>query len=234
MTPEPIPRRKLHQEVLDRLITRIRSGEFPPGAQLPSERELMDAYGVGRPSIREALQQLERAGIIGISHGERARVLLPTAQGIVGQMAESARYLLSVDPRALDHLKEARILLESGIARLAAERADAAGIALLRQRLAEHRGAALDEFLGRDIAFHRQIAAMSGNPVFPAAVEAMLGWLGASCATLVRAPGAERLTLEEHERICDAIAARDPDSAGRAMSDHLARANALYRSLAHD
>ena len=232
MTTEPIPRRKLHQEVLDRLLVRIRAGEFPPGAQLPSERELMDAYGVGRPSIREALQQLERAGIIGISHGERARVLLPTAQGIVGQMAESARYLLSVDADALDHLKEARILLESGIARLAAQRADAAGIALLRQRLDEHRAAGLDDFLSRDIAFHRQIAVMSGNPVFPAAVEAMLGWLGASYVTLLRAPGAERLTLAEHQRIHDAIAAGDGEAAARAMTDHLSRANALYRSLA--
>lgn len=231
VTTEPIPRRKLHQEVLDRLIARIRSGEFPPGAQLPSERELMDAYGVGRPSIREALQQLERSGIIGISHGERSRVLLPTAEGVVAQLTEPARFLLSVDPDALEHLKEARILLEAGVARLAAQRADAAGLAALRQRLDEHRAAGPDDFLSRDIAFHRQIAVMSGNPVFPAAVEAMLTWLGTSHVTLVRAPGAEHLTLEEHARICEAIADRDPDAAGQAMSDHLARADARYHGI---
>ncbi|PTM42529.1 transcriptional regulator NanR [Bosea sp. 124] len=229
MTPEPIPRRKLHQEVLDRLMARIHAGEFAPGQQLPSERDLMDAYGVGRPSIREALQQLERSGLVSISHGERARVLLPTAETLVGQMADAARYLLSVEPRTLDHLKEARVLLEAGVARLAAQRADAAGLAVLRQRLDEHRQASLADFLARDIAFHRQIAVMSGNPVFPAAVEAMLAWLGAYYHTLVRAPGAERLTLQEHQRIYDAIAAEDADEAARAMSDHLNRANALYR-----
>ncbi|HEY5797011.1 MAG TPA: transcriptional regulator NanR [Bosea sp. (in: a-proteobacteria)] len=231
MTPEPIPRRKLHQEVLDRLVARIHAGEFAPGEQLPSERELMEAYGVGRPSIREALQQLERSGLVSISHGERARVLLPTAQAMVGQMTDAARYLLSVEPRTLDDLKEARVLLEAGVARLAAERVDAAGLALLRARLEEHRQASLDDFLARDIAFHRQIAVMSGNPVFPAVIEGMLAWLGTYYHSLVRAHGAETLTLQEHQRIYDAIAAGKPDEAAQAMSDHLNRANALYRRL---
>jgi DNA-binding FadR family transcriptional regulator len=234
VTADPIPRRKLHQEVLDRLVARIHAGEFAPGAQLPSERDLMETYGVGRPSIREALQQLERSGLVSISHGERARVLLPTAQAMVGQMTDAARYLLSVEPRTLDHLKEARVLLEAGVARLAAERADAAGLALLRQRLAEHRAAGLEDFLERDIAFHRQIAVMSGNPVFPAVVEGMLAWLGTYYHSLVRAHGAETLTLQEHQRIYDAIAAGHPDEAAQAMSDHLNRANTLYRRLSQD
>lgn len=229
MSTETIPRRKLYQEVLDRLMARINAGEFGPGEQLPSERELMDVYGVGRPAIREALQQLERSGIVSISHGERARVLLPTAEAMVEQMTGAARYLLSVEPRTLDHLKEARVFLEAGLARLAAERADEAGLALLRQRLDEHREASLEDFLKRDIAFHRQIAVMSGNPIFPAVVEGMLAWLGAYYRTLVRVQGAESVTLQEHQRIYDAIAGRRPDEAARAMSDHLNRASALYR-----
>jgi GntR family transcriptional regulator, sialic acid-inducible nan operon repressor len=72
---ETIQRRKLYQDVLDRLMARIRSGEIAPGEQLPSERELMEAYGVGRPAIREALQTLERSGIVEIAHGERARCI---------------------------------------------------------------------------------------------------------------------------------------------------------------
>jgi DNA-binding FadR family transcriptional regulator len=234
VTADPIPRRKLHQEVLDRLVARIHAGEFVPGEQLPSERDLMETYGVGRPSIREALQQLERSGLVSISHGERARVLLPTAQAMVGQMTDAARYLLSVDPQTIGHLKEARVLLEAGVARLAAERADAEGLAVLRQRLDEHRKAGLDDFLARDVAFHRQIAVMSGNPVFPAVVEGMLTWLGTYYRSLVRAHGAETLTLQEHQRIYDAIAAGQADEAAQAMSDHLNRANALYRRLLKD
>lgn len=74
---DPIPRRKLYQEVMDRLIEWIGSGEFAPGDQLPSERELMQRFQVGRPAIREAMQNLDRMGIIVISHGERARVAGP-------------------------------------------------------------------------------------------------------------------------------------------------------------
>ena len=231
-TEGPIQRRKLYQEVLDRLMARIEAGDFPPGTQLPSERELMDSYGVGRPAIREALQQLERSGIVTISHGERARVVLPTAGGMLGQIGDAARYLLRVQPRSLDDLKEARIFLEAGLVRLAAERADEAGLALLRQRLEEQRDASPPDFLACDIAFHRQIAAMSGNPIFPAVVEGLLTWLGDHYTVLVRAPGAERATLQEHQRIIDAIAAGDADEAAAAMTDHLNRASDLYRHAA--
>lgn len=54
---EHIQRRKLYQEVLDRLMARITSGEIAPGEPLPSERELMAFYGVGRVAVREALQE---------------------------------------------------------------------------------------------------------------------------------------------------------------------------------
>ncbi|MDP3547010.1 MAG: transcriptional regulator NanR [Phreatobacter sp.] len=232
MTEGPIQRRKLYQEVVDRLMARIAAGDFPPGTQLPSERELMDAYGVGRPAIREALQQLQRSGIVTISHGERARVVLPTAYGMLDQIGDAARYLLRVQPRSLDDLKEARIFLEAGLVRLAAERADPAGLALLRQRLAEQRDASPADFLARDIAFHRQIAAISSNPIFPAVVEGLLTWLGDHYTMLVRAPGAESATLQEHQRILDAIAAGDADEAARAMTDHLNRASDLYRHAA--
>ena len=63
-TETPIARRKLSHEVLDRLLPRIRSGEFAVGSLLPSERELMVTLGVGRPAVREALQTLERMGLV--------------------------------------------------------------------------------------------------------------------------------------------------------------------------
>lgn len=225
---DPILRRKLGVEVLDRLKARITSGEFAPGTHLPSERMLMDTYGVGRPAIREALQQLERLGMVAISHGERARVMVPTAAGLAEQLGDGVRYLLQVDAKAISHLKDARLLIETGIVRLAAERADADGIALLRQRFEDHRAAGMENFLARDIAFHRQIAEMSGNPLFPALIEAMLTWLATHHTALVRAPGAENLTLTEHAEIVEAIAAHDAARAERAMADHLNRVNALY------
>lgn len=228
-----ISRRKLSHQVLDRLHAAIRSGEHPPGSQLPSERELMDQYGVGRPAIREALQSLERAGIITITHGERARVSIPTASALLDQMASGARHLLQVAPHSLEHLKDARLFLEIGMARRAAEAATDEAVARLEALHAdlvtslEH----LDNFLERDMAFHREIAAISGNPIFPAIIEGMFNWLGEYYAQLVRAPGAEKLTIREHGRILAAIKQRDPDAAETAMRDHLTRANKLYRRL---
>jgi DNA-binding FadR family transcriptional regulator len=230
----PIHRRKLYQEVLDRLMERIRSGEIAPGAQLPAERELMEFYGVGRPAVREALQALERSGIVEISHGERARVVVPTAGSLIEQIAGGARHLLHMQPDTLEHLKEARIFLETGMARLAAERATEDDIVRLRQRLDEHRASMvnLGKFLEFDMAFHREIARISGNPIFPAIVEALFGWASEYYQPFVRAPGAEELTLSEHRRIVEAIAAHQPAEAEQAMREHLTRANALYRQMA--
>ncbi len=228
---EPIQRRKLYQEVERRLLERIRSGEIAPGAQLPSERELMETFGVGRPAVREALQSLERSGIVEIAHGERARVLLPTADSLIGQIGSGTRHLLSMQPDTLEHLKDARLFLEVGMARLAAERASDDDLARLRQRIDEHRQVLnqLDLFLERDMAFHREIARISGNPIFPAIVEATFRWASEYYKSIVRAPGAESVTLAEHQRLLDAIAAHDPAAAERAMRDHLTRASDLYR-----
>jgi DNA-binding FadR family transcriptional regulator len=230
---EIIQRRKLYHEVLDRLMERIRSGEIPPGGHLPSERELMEQYGVGRPAVREALQAMERSGIVEIAHGERARVVVPTAEQLIGQIAGGAAHLLRMQPDMLRHLKEARVFLETGTARMAAERATEEQIARLQLRIAQHRASMvnLEEFIERDMAFHREIADISGNPIFPSIVESMFRWAREYYQTMVRAPGAEELTLSEHQRIVDAIARHDGDAAAEAMRAHLDRANELYRQL---
>ena len=234
MTTEPLHKRKLSEQLREHLLARIRGGEFGPGDALPSERELMEHYGVGRPAVREALQSLERSNIVEIAQGERARVAVPTAQDLIAQLASGTRHLLRIQPETLTHLKDARIFLETGMARLAAQQAGEADVARLRRRLDEHRAAMddLQHFLARDMAFHREIAAISGNPIYPAIVEALFGWAGEYYQKLVRAPGAEHLTLAEHGRIVDAIAARDPQAAEDAMREHLTRANRLYRQLA--
>jgi DNA-binding FadR family transcriptional regulator len=232
MTGERIQRRKLSHEVCNRLMERLRSGEWQPGDHMPSERELMARFGVGRPAIREAMQTLAHSGLIEISHGDRARVRAPTAQSLIEQVAGGAQHLLRTRPSTLDNLKEVRVFLETGMARIAAERASPSDIERLWQRHATLRQAMddLEQFLACDMAFHREIAAISGNPIFPAIVEAMLGWAREFYVSILRAPGKESLTIIEHERIIGAIADHDPAGAEQAMRDHLTRANALYRT----
>ncbi|MDJ0945344.1 MAG: transcriptional regulator NanR [Kiloniellales bacterium] len=229
----PIPRRKLYQEVVDRLVAQISGGAFAPGDQLPSERELMKLFGVGRPAIREALQTLDRMGIITVSHGERARVTAPDAGAVIEQIAATARHMLLTSPQTLDHLKEARLFFEVGMVRIAAVKAEEADLARLRRRLEDHRQALrdLDRFLEMDKRFHREIAAISGNPIYAAVSQAVFEWLEEFYVELVRLPGAEQITLTEHQAIFDAIAAHDPDAAAEAMTRHLTRANELYRQF---
>jgi GntR family transcriptional regulator, sialic acid-inducible nan operon repressor len=230
---EPIQRRKLYHEVLERLQQRIKSGELGPGDHLPSERELMEFYGVGRPTVREALQDMARSGIVEITHGERARVATPTARLLIDQIAGGAQHLLRIQPDMLGHLKEARVFLESGMARLAAEKAMPDDILKLRERLDEQRLALgkADDFLAQDKAFHREIAAISGNPIYPTIVEALFNWASEYYRSIVHAPGLESLTLVEHERIFKAIADHEGAAAELAMRDHLTRANELYRRI---
>ena len=89
----------------------------------------------------------------------------------------------------------------------------------------------VDRFLACDMAFHREIAAITGNPIFAATVEALFNWAAEYYHSIVRAPGAEELTLAEHQRIVDAIAARQPDDAAQAMRDHLLRANERWHGF---
>ena len=86
-TVAPIRRRKLYEEVVVRLEAMIHEGELNPGDLLPSERELMLHFGVGRPAIREALFALHRMGLVIVANGERPRVSSPTPKTMLGELA---------------------------------------------------------------------------------------------------------------------------------------------------
>jgi DNA-binding FadR family transcriptional regulator len=117
---EHIAKRKLSDEVFERLKRLIVQGEKTPGSLMPSERELMARFGVGRPVIREAMQQLASMGLVEINHGERARVLELTPYSLMRQVDQSARIMLSQSAESLEHLKSARIFFERGMVREAA------------------------------------------------------------------------------------------------------------------
>ncbi|WP_026621052.1 GntR family transcriptional regulator, sialic acid-inducible nan operon repressor (plasmid) [Ensifer sp. WSM1721] len=227
---EPIVRRKLSDEVFARLKGLIESGDLQPGDEMPSERMLMERFQVGRPAIREAMQALANMGLIEISHGERAKVLQPTAKSLLRQVDLAAKIMLSASSDSLEHLKSARIFFERGMIREAASRASAADIAALEETLKRQRAALGDSeaFIAADMAFHTRIAQISGNPIFTAVSEAMLGWLKEYHTEMLIWTGRENVTLTEHEEIIDCIRRGNPDEAEQAMIKHLERSRALY------
>lgn len=233
MVPEerdPIIRRKLSDEVFDRLKAMIVSGERGPGVTLPSERELMTHFGVGRPAIREAMQALANLGLVTISHGERARVRQLTAESAMRQLDPIAQLLLSSSPESLEHLKEARSFFERGMVRRAAELATAEDVADLREIHARQTALAGDApaFMRADMAFHARIAQITGNPIYAAVSEMMLGWLREYHAHTLIWHGRSDQTLVEHAEVIDRIEAHDADGAEQALMRHLARSNHLY------
>jgi len=145
-------------------------------------------------------------------------------------MDAAVRHLLSADPAQHAHLREARLMFESGMVRLAAARATPTDLDALREALHLQTQATSDAalFMQRDIAFHVAIARLSRNPIFIALCQSLLDWLSTSTPRLLRAPASEALTLAEHAAILAAIEAHDPDGAAFALRAHLTRTNPLY------
>lgn len=227
---DKIVRRKLSDQVLERLHDMIRTRELKPGDYMPSERALMERFGVGRPAVREALQSLDNSGLITINHGERSRVNEINPATVLHQSDELARLVLSSTPANLDHLKHARQMFELGMVGLATECASEADIAELRELVARQREKLGDAnaFIAADMAFHRKIAALSGNPIIASVAEAMLGWLFEYHTSLLHRSDSEDITLREHAKIVDHIQARDRDAAVAEMRRHLERSRIVF------
>jgi GntR family transcriptional repressor for pyruvate dehydrogenase complex len=220
--PLIIERKKLFEHVAAHLEAQILGGQLRPGDQLPPERELQARFGVGRPAIREALITLQKAGLLELTNGARARVLMPTATHIFSGMAPAVRQILSTD-EGQRHFQGARLFFEVGLAREAARRATEEDLVALNAALEANRQAIgdRDRFTSTDIAFHFELPRIARNPVFIALHDQISEWLKEQRVVTLAASGQERIAYEAHREIYEGIAARDADRAERAMRDHL-------------
>lgn len=227
--PIQIERRKLFEHVAEHLQGLILSGELAPGARLPPERELQNAFGVGRPAIREALITLERAGLIEIGNGLPARVARPSAAGLLTAMVPTVRHMLSTT-EGNRSFQAIRLLVEVGLVRQAAKQATPDLIRDLKAAL-DTNWACLDrpeDFIKSDVAFHYVIGAFSGDPAILAIHGAVQDWLLDQRKVAGREPGERERACEAHAGIFAAIEAQDPDAAEAAMRAHLHSGWASY------
>lgn len=227
----PIVRKKLGDQVFERILLQIESGDLKAGDVLPPERELMKQFNVGRPAIREALQLLHNQGLIVISHGERSRVSQLNAGVAFQQIDNVAKLLLSQEPSNLANLKQLRRLFELGVIELAAQKckstdADALHsiVSLQRKQLGK-----AEAFIQCDIDFHARIAEITGNPLLKAVSEAVLAWIFEHHTPLLHWSGKEEITLLEHEEIIDHLAANDAQGAVMMLTAHLDRSDRIAR-----
>lgn len=227
-----IPKRRLYEEVAIRLEKMIYTGELPVGSPLPSERDLMERFGVGRPAVREALLWLGKKGLVSVSRGERTKVTEPDPRNLLQTLSGAARYILA-SPEGVESFQKTRLFVEVGIAREAARVATPSALRRLDSALDENRQSLGDlaEFERTDVLFHFVLTRICRNPILTALHDAILGWLYEQRHTSLKHPDAERLAFHCHQQIYEAVRRHDPDLAEREMRLHLEQVAKLYKSV---
>ncbi|HPA33604.1 MAG TPA: fatty acid metabolism transcriptional regulator FadR [Anaerolineaceae bacterium] len=158
------PPHKPAQLCESRLISAILDGTFPINSSLPAERELAARLGVTRPTLREVLTRLDRAGWIEIHHGKPTRVRDYWREGNLMVLAALAQAARQLPPHFSDYMLEVRTLFAPAYTRKALERDRQAVIALL-QNYPQLPDDAVS-FARADWQLQYELTLLSGNPVF--------------------------------------------------------------------
>ncbi|GAB1401006.1 transcriptional regulator NanR [Aminivibrio sp.] len=228
-TKREIKRHRLHQDIVKYLLDDIKNGIYKVGEGLPSERDLMEEFNVGRPSIREALMQLSQMGIIEIRPGVRARVREPSVLPLLNGMGNVVRLQLQ-NPRGNFYFQEARILFETAVARRAAILISESKLQILSEIL-KKKSLCLSEtekFAELDVLFHKQIVVVLDNPLLDGVYDAIGRWLLDQRLMTLRNDEQPQKALAAHYKIFEALKNHDPDEAERAMEEHIRQVNTVY------
>ena len=193
----------------------IEGGGVAVGERLPSENDLARSFDVSRPVIREALGSLRAMGLVESLTGRGTYVTAARVDD--PRLSLLGRY-------STDELHEVRSHLDIPGARLAARRRGVAQLGRLREIVEESR-AAEDPiaWVRLDLAFHVELASMSGNRVQVLLVEALRELLTEQSLSVARLPARLVAATEEHQAILEAVEAGDARAAEKAMSRHLDR-----------
>ncbi len=210
---------KLTQTIAERLRTMIVEGALKPGERLPTEKELCKGFGVGRSSVREALQSLEHVGLLRSRPGvgrfltEDAFLLLQSQNW--WQMMERASQFEWMD---------ARMIIEVSVARLAAERATPDDVRYLGEALKGMEGSVgnLDRFFEIELEAHLCVAKACGNKILTELVGYLIQRISGEAEKFLRTlPYTATRTLEDFRNILRAFQNKDGALAGDAMEKHL-------------
>lgn len=209
---------RLSHEIAGQLKALIRAEKLRPGDKLPNETRLGELFGVSRPTVREAIKSLASQNIIEIRRGRGTFV--SETPGISSDPL-GLEFLAEVDLPA--SLTEVRLLIEPGVARLAAQRATDSDLQALQQ-LVEDMKSITDQhevWMARELAFHRGIAQATGNPVIMRIVPVILEAIVKTLSYAPRSAEDHRQALLEHSAILQALLRRSPNSAAQAAERHL-------------
>jgi GntR family transcriptional repressor for pyruvate dehydrogenase complex len=211
-------------EVVNYVRSLIEAGSLQPGDRIPPERELARTLNISRASLRTGLGHLAAMGVMKVHHG--------VGTFVTEEPPDLGKASL-VFMRALHGFRpwqmyEARIVLESNLAALAAERGESKHHAVLVEKVERMQASVNDPatFLIHDVLFHRTVAQASGNPILAAIMETITSSIYEKRRRTVRRAVDLREAAEMHRKICRAIVSRKPREARRLMELHLRMAEA--------
>jgi GntR family transcriptional repressor for pyruvate dehydrogenase complex len=211
---------------VDRLRSRIDSGDLPPGSRLPAERVLCDELGISRGSLRQALRVLDSIGYVRIRAGSGTYVREVQEQPL--------RTWFTEHDQLVEKLFDLRATVEPTLAERLARQASAKTVSRLEDNVAEMAQAAEDgdmlHVIAADAEFHRVIAQNAGNDDVAGLLRSVLALVGEERRAALRLPGQIRKAVDDHRAILDAIRRSDPAAARELTLKHLVDA----KTYAHD
>ena len=232
--PEPdlllrkAPRRKLAETVGEQLAEAVK--DLPAGTRVPSERELMKSLGVGRSTVREALNGLALLGLVEIRHGQGVFVAERRPEQEI-EVSELEKALM----KGVTHdFIEARLVVEVEVARLAAERRTDADLQRIKETIETLEAmddAPVDEALVPATGFNQAVADAAHNEVLAGMIGSFVALMVERGPDLYERENFRQWDIEEHTKIYDAIAAGDPALAADRMREHILAIEKNYREV---
>jgi DNA-binding FadR family transcriptional regulator len=226
--------RKAYEQVYDQLRELIMRGELARGQRLPGEAALASEFGVSRGTVREALRLLAAQNLIRTAKGAGGGsfVTLPTADHISELLQANIRLLNESREVTAEEMLEARELLESFAARMAARRRSQSDLEQLAACIIEDPDElGTEQQLICNTAFHTGLLEAAGNTLLSISAGPVFGILQTNMRRSEIGPQTLEHVNHDHRAILDAVRARDADEAERKMREHLAMLRETYVRL---
>ena len=213
---------RVSEDVAAQIKRAILSGKLKPGDKLPTERELVEQFHASRVSVREAVRALEHLGLVRIKRGHGGGTYVTGADH--HRVAESFWIKMQLSKGTLNHLTEARLLLEPGLCRLAAQHATSHDLSRLEAVVAEQEAAvrAKRETASYDLKFHRTLIEAARNPILALTTVAVIDLLVNALQEARVGGGLTAHVVNFHRGIYNALRERDGERAARLMAEHVA------------
>ncbi len=219
--------RRMYEDILSQISKLMVEGNLSPGDKLMGEREMAEALGVSRTTLREALRTLELFGLVEIKHGEGTFIKNHHLNHIITPLALA----LSVEPNSIDEIWETRTYLEVDCAGLAAERITNEYLEQLADVIDELKSEVNDSsiYCRADLRFHNIIAQASQNSFMARLIQTFSRYIYEMMERFFQDSNFLKQSLDEHIKIYESIKERNVQNARASMKEHLFAGLAAYR-----